>query len=463
MKNSEQKIVVLGAGIGGLTAACELLKNNRKVILIDKDPEAGGQMKGIQWNEFCVDLGYKQFYSRIPEVQEFYVQMLGKDLHTYQNRTGVLFKGHIYERDQKFRGISRGMQTSFIATALLDLVATKIRYLHHDIITLEDEAYARKGQVFTRAFSQGFDEKLKGRTWASILKTSRTENRPLIQSMPFAGLFREMKKGKEKQDVWFHPVKGCVGFTNRLKENITAAGGEIRLNSRLLSINRQGSRILSVLIGSESGELELKTPVLISSLRIDLLARFLGMQHQISPNERSFRRGVIIIYLFLNRPVSFPHTCLLVTDPGKKTGRITNYGAYNCQMVPDGKGCLAFEIFCNSDDLLLYLEDETLVRLVKEEMKGAGLFKLESIENSLVFKLPFSDPATGWEDYRDEEGRKNIYDDLCRISNLYNVSRTGIDKTIYASIKAVESIQNQDKISFLSATAPTQCYCAPTT
>ena len=46
-----------------------------------------------------------------------------------------------------------------------------------------------------------------------------------------------------------------------------------------------------------------------------------------SAKEMSFRRSVVLVYLFLDKEPRFPHTSLHVSCPTLKMGRVTNYGA----------------------------------------------------------------------------------------------------------------------------------------
>ena len=55
-------IVVIGGGIAGLTAAYELVLAGKTVVLLERDPRVGGNIKGITINGKFVDLGVLQLW-----------------------------------------------------------------------------------------------------------------------------------------------------------------------------------------------------------------------------------------------------------------------------------------------------------------------------------------------------------------------------------------------------------------
>ena len=56
---TNKTIVVIGAGIAGLTAAYELKKAGQDVLVLDKNDYVGGRMANVDWEGFQVDIGAK--------------------------------------------------------------------------------------------------------------------------------------------------------------------------------------------------------------------------------------------------------------------------------------------------------------------------------------------------------------------------------------------------------------------
>jgi len=60
----------------------------------------------------------------------------------------------------------------------------------------------------------------------------------------------------------------------------------------------------------------------------------------------------VLVYLLLDEPCRFPHAWLEVNDTALKCGRITNYAAFNGDMVPDGKGRVRLEFLIPARGLI---------------------------------------------------------------------------------------------------------------
>ena len=61
MTMKKPKIVIVGAGMAGLTAAAYLLRDGCDVLLLDKNDRCGGLLSTFNANGFCFDSGPRAF------------------------------------------------------------------------------------------------------------------------------------------------------------------------------------------------------------------------------------------------------------------------------------------------------------------------------------------------------------------------------------------------------------------
>ena len=81
---NKEKVIIIGAGPAGLTAAYELLKENNKyeVIILEETDQIGGISKTIKYKENRMDIGGHRFFSKDDKVMEFWKELMpiqGKD------------------------------------------------------------------------------------------------------------------------------------------------------------------------------------------------------------------------------------------------------------------------------------------------------------------------------------------------------------------------------------------------
>jgi phytoene desaturase len=92
MKN--KKIIIIGAGPGGLSSAMILSHRGYDVTIYEKEDKIGGRTSPIKLGDFTFDLG--PTFIMLPKVFEDVFELAGKNLHNYVNwkRLDVLYKLH---------------------------------------------------------------------------------------------------------------------------------------------------------------------------------------------------------------------------------------------------------------------------------------------------------------------------------------------------------------------------------
>ena len=73
-----KKVVIIGAGPAGLTAAYELLKSKEKyeVIILEETNEIGGISKTIKYNGNRMDIGGHRFFSKNEEIMNLWTELM---------------------------------------------------------------------------------------------------------------------------------------------------------------------------------------------------------------------------------------------------------------------------------------------------------------------------------------------------------------------------------------------------
>ena len=72
------------------------------------------------------------------------------------------------------------------------------------------------------------------------------------------------------------------------------------------------------------------------------------------------------------------------TTPICKAGRITNYAAFNGDMVPKGKACLCVEFFCVGDSPIMRLPASEVAALAIRECVDNGLIDPAKLIDTFV-------------------------------------------------------------------------------
>jgi len=73
-----KKVVIIGAGPAGLTAADKLLENNKEyeVIVLEESNEIGGISRTVRYNGNRMDIGGHRFFSKNQEVMDYWRELM---------------------------------------------------------------------------------------------------------------------------------------------------------------------------------------------------------------------------------------------------------------------------------------------------------------------------------------------------------------------------------------------------
>ena len=75
----KKKVIIIGAGPAGLTAAYELLKDDNKeyeVTILEETNEIGGISRTVKYNGNRMDIGGHRFFSKDKKVTDFWEKLM---------------------------------------------------------------------------------------------------------------------------------------------------------------------------------------------------------------------------------------------------------------------------------------------------------------------------------------------------------------------------------------------------
>src|SRR5215472_1511901 len=85
------KVVIIGAGPAGLTAAYLLCKNEIEVVVLEADPTyVGGISRTVSYKGFHFDIGGHRFFSKSKAVEDLWTEILPNDM-LYRKRSSRIF------------------------------------------------------------------------------------------------------------------------------------------------------------------------------------------------------------------------------------------------------------------------------------------------------------------------------------------------------------------------------------
>ena len=454
IRNQQSKIetvIVIGGGPAGLTAAYELAKAGVKPIVLEMGARVGGIARTEVFKGYRMDIGGHRFFTKVPEVEAFWYEVLGADFLTrprlsriYYNRQFILYPLRFGDALSKL-----GVWQSFLV--LLSYFQSKLLPYRNER-TFEEWVSNRFGKRLYRIFFKTYTEKVWGipcnelsAEWAA----QRIQNLSLPRAVIGALLgARGAKNVKSLIEEFHYPRLGPGMLWERTQQLIEERGGEVRLNTEVVKVLRRAERVTGVVVRSNGVEETVEADAVISSMPISELVAKLDPPAPADVRDGAAQltyRDYFTVGLIVNQPNLFPDNWIYIHAPEVKVGRIQNCKNWSPDMVPDqSKTFLGLEYFCNEGDELWRMSDGALIQLGTRELETMGLARAADVEDGVVIRQLKTYPVyTG--EYK--EYLERIRGFLDTFPNLQTVGRNGLhmynnqDHSMLTAMLAVKNLQ----------------------
>ncbi|HTA63756.1 MAG TPA: FAD-dependent oxidoreductase [Bacteroidia bacterium] len=445
-----KKVVVIGSGPAGMTAAYELAKLGVQVDVYEASDSIGGMSKSIKlWNQI-VDIGPHRFFSNDTRVNKIWLEVVGRDYKMVNRLTRVYYKGKFFFYPVKLVNALKNLGIIEAAQSALSFFKEKV-VPTKDKGTFESWVTQRFGKRLYQIFFKEYTEKLWGIKCTDLdsdFAAQRIKKLSLWEAFKGALFKDSSKKHKTLVDVFAYPVEGTGMVYLRMAEFVKSKGGNIYLKTPVDKIITENKTAKAIQLADGTVK---ECDVVISSMPLTLMvSRLPDVPQSIIDNCNKLKfRNTIIVYLHVNGVDLFPDNWLYINSDDVKTGRITNFRNWVPQLYGNEKtSILALEYWCYDEDAIWKEDNAKLVELAKKEIKVTGLTGNTEILDGHVYRIPRCYPvySTGY-----KEELKPVEDYLKTLINLIPIGRYGAfkynnqDHSILMGYLAAENIVKNTK------------------
>jgi len=123
----EKKIVILGAGLAGLSCADRLLEQGTQVTVLEKEAFVGGLAASLSKDGFYYDFGPHRFHSDKEDVLSYVRDLLKDNIVSVQRRSEIYLDGTFCTYPLVLSNIISDMPKGVLAKCAWDYAAAKVR------------------------------------------------------------------------------------------------------------------------------------------------------------------------------------------------------------------------------------------------------------------------------------------------------------------------------------------------
>jgi protoporphyrinogen oxidase len=449
----QSRVIVIGAGPAGLTAAYQLLaRHGIRSTVIEADDVVGGISRTVSRDGWRFDIGGHRFFTKVPEVEALWHEILPKEDFLLRPRMSrIYYDGKYYDYPLKVGNALRNLGVRESLLALLSYAWARIRPPREQG-TLEGWIAARFGWRLYRRFFKTYNEKLWG-VPVSALPADFAAQRIKNLSLTKAALNALTPRRNQKEitsliEEFQYPKLGPGMMWERCRDLLEAGGCRVLMKSRVVALHHSDGKVGTVEVVDEHGETVLhECDHVISSMPMADLTRSMHpapADVAAAAADDLRYRDFLTVALVVPQDAGFEDNWIYVHSPAVQVGRIQNFRSWSPHMVKDGKTCLGLEYFVFEGDETWTRGDEDLIVHGARELEQLGLVRASLVEAGYVVRMPKAYP------FYDERYRANV-EEIVRwldqnATNVHPVGRNGMhrynnqDHSMYTAMLTADNI-----------------------
>ncbi len=495
-----KKVIIIGAGPAGLTAAYELLKDNKEgydVTILEESDCIGGISKTVNYKGNRMDIGGHRFFSKDKRIMNFWEELMPiqkeKSLETIDLSINNTLKENLVNTKQsdKVMLVRNRVSRIYYLKKFFDYPITMKRetfknmgiaktmkagfsYLKTIFIkrkedSLENFYINRFGKTLYQMFFEEYTEKLWGRHPSQISadwgaqRVKGLSIKTVVKDMFCKGL--KIKKSDKVEisliEEFWYPKFGPGQLWETLADKIEKLGGKILKCHRVKNIIIDNDKIKSVICNIDNKDIIFHGDIFISSMPLkDLINGFLGQEIPLSivqianglPYVDFQTVGLLVKKLKLENKTNIktlgniiPDCWIYVQEPEVKMLRFQIFNNWSPYLVKDVLNTvwLGLEYTCQENDDFWNMSEEEFSNFAINELVSMQIIDKEDVIDFHREKIKKAYPS-----YFDTYARiDQLIKYLNKFENLYCVGRNGqhrynnMDHSMATSIEAVKNIK----------------------
>jgi protoporphyrinogen oxidase len=416
----KEKILIVGAGVCGMTLGHKLVAAGYPVTIVEKQAEIGGLARTFRYDGFCFDSGPHRFFSSNPEVIRFLEGVFPDGLLTAPMKSSVYFLGKYYDWPLKPRVLLR-LPPRFLVRVFFDFLKSLFGRKGAPPKDFKDYVIRKYGRTlydldfgpYTEKFTKLPNTSIHP-DWAKagINRAAIDED---IKMNSLLDVIKTALKPPPRVTIYY-PGKGISEFHSRLSESIVEGGGVILTRTKVASFIVEGRTIREAVL--EPGGRRLKFDTVIWTAPIDEVGDLLG----VAPSDLDYL-NIVIFNISLRGTPKHDYQWVYFVDEDIVFNRLYNSVKFSAGSAPPGSYGLCVEVTCREgaevwrDPSASYQEIVEALRRVEfiDDRDEVIAIHHEKLEKAYpLYKT----------NYRKE--LKERLDNLLRIKNLTLAGRTGL-------------------------------------
>jgi len=432
--SGKQKVVVLGAGPAGISAAWRLTRLGYPVTVLEKDEAVGGMGRTISLGDYKVDFGPHTFHIRetaeSKQILRTITPFFGENPLTLVRGTRVLLRGKEYVYPLEMLQVLFGVNPLLSALIIWDYGLATIKSMF---------APAKSEDSFEEWGVRNLGRTLydlcfgiySARVWGLPTTQISSKQAQRVAKLNLKNIILRTLGIKADPTTYFtkyfYPRAGISQLYEGMAAEIRAAGNQILLGSPAIRVEREGERVSQVVYATSGGDKTIACDVLLSTLPLPALVGMVSppLPESVSRHADRLRyRSLKLIYIALKRPRLTDYHWIYLLDEHFRVNRMSEQKNVSPDMVPKDRTILCIELSLWKDEPLWKASDEEIYRLALRDLMKMGYGVTESeVDAYYIAEIPTAYPVY---ELNFEDHLIPVLDGVHQMRNLMTLGRHGL-------------------------------------
>ncbi|MBU1626730.1 FAD-dependent oxidoreductase, partial [bacterium] len=274
---TRKRIVVVGAGVAGLTIAYKLVESGFDVNLIEKENKVGGLARSFAYGDFTFDIGPHRFHTDSLEVENFIKYVLDNEYLTIEMNCSNYLFGKLHKWPLRPSSLVK-LPFRILISCFIDLFVKK----EFTGESFKDYIISKYGKTLFHIFFEEYTAKYCNIppnklhwTWAK----ASIDRAVIDKNIKVESLLDTLKVAllpKPVTTLFIYPKEGGIQtFSDKLLDKFQKKGGVLILDSKITRINFKDDTLNSITMKDSE---EINFDHLVWTAPLPLMCELVGLE-----------------------------------------------------------------------------------------------------------------------------------------------------------------------------------------
>jgi len=398
-------VVILGAGISGLSGAWRLGDSGVKVDVFESSLSVGGLAKTIREDRYCLDIGPHSFFSNDQQIVNMVCDLFKNKLQPISRSVKFYYKGKYMNYPLTAQGVFFEMGFCSSVQAIFSFLKGKIS-LHKRIIaegedeTVEDWAIANFGEYLYQTFFKLYTEQF----WKVSCSELSSRSIPTHTRMSFANtlkLLLRQKVNKQGESLieremcpTYYPDTGFIEIAERIAKLIEQNQGHIHLGCEVTGVLELSDGKMRIFYQCNGQQKEMDCDYVISTIPLPLLTKILSpsvLPEVLSAANKLEYRSLVVLGMLTQKQKIL--NCGYVYLLNRPFNRIFEMNEFSIHTSLSEENIIAVEMPCLQDSIIWTATKEELFDICITSMAKDGFLLPGDVKRLFIAKAQYAYPV----------------------------------------------------------------------